>query len=39
MARDADPERLFIAQRMGLAGCLTSHGRLSAAPADRWINA
>jgi hypothetical protein len=34
-----DPERIFVAHRMGLAGRLTSYGRLSEASADRWINA
>jgi hypothetical protein len=34
-----DPLWIFAAQRAGLAGRLTSYGRLSPASADRWIDA
>ncbi|MGH2464231.1 MAG: hypothetical protein ACRDGI_02120 [Candidatus Limnocylindrales bacterium] len=37
MARRADPERIYIAHRLGLAERLVREAHLGAATAERWI--
>lgn len=39
MSRRADPERLYVAHRMALAGRLVSQARITAESAERWIGA
>jgi len=39
MARHADPERLYIAHRLGLAGRLIREAHLRPDTAERWISA
>jgi hypothetical protein len=37
MARHVDPERLYVARRMGLSARLVADARLSQDSAERWI--
>jgi hypothetical protein len=39
MAQRADPERLYIAHRMGLVGRLVSVTRINEHSAERWVTA
>ncbi len=39
MARHVDPERLYIARRMGLSARLVSDAKMTPDSAERWIGA